>query len=92
MQVGMGPPIFGKKPAIPPKPKVPAKDEEKATGDVPATVPPPTETAMASAIPTPKRMDTLEKASSIPLPTAGDDTEDSVATVEGPNKRTSIPL
>ena len=36
--------------------------------------------------------DSLEKAFNIPLPTAGDDAEDSVATLEEPNKCTSITL
>ena len=85
----MGPPIFGKKPAVPPKPKFPAKDEEKATEDAPAAELIPTETVMAPPIPAPKRGDTLEKASRIPLPTTGDDAE---ATPEGQDKRTSFPL
>jgi len=84
----MGPPIFGKKPAVPPKPKFPAKDEEKAAEDAPAAEPIPTETVMAP-ISAPKRADTLEKASRIPLPTTGDDAE---ATPEGQDKRTSFSL
>jgi len=79
----MGPPIFGKKPVIGPKPKLPAKDDEKAAEDAPATAPIPTETVTVPPIPAPKRTDTLEKASSIPLPTTGDDDE---ATSEEPKK------
>jgi hypothetical protein len=83
----MGPPIFGKKPVIPPKPKFPAKDEEKAAEDAPAATSIPTENVVVPPIPAPKRTDTLEKASSIPLPTAGDDAE---ATAEERNKCTSF--
>lgn len=83
----MGPPIFGKKPTIPPKPKFPAKDDEKAAEDAPAAELIPTEASMAPPTPAPKRMDTLEKASRIPLPTAGDDAED---TPEEQNKGTSF--
>lgn len=88
----MGPPVFGKKPTIPPKPKFPTRDEEKAAEDASAAVPPLTETGPAPRIPLPKRTDTLEKASNIPLPTAGDDAEDSVAAPGEPNKRMCITL
>lgn len=86
----MGPPVFGKKPVIPAKPKFPAKDEEKAAKGAPATTPPPTETLTTPPVFAPKRVDTLERASGIPLPTTGDDAEDSAATPQEPNKCTSI--
>ena len=88
----MGPPVFGKKPAIPPKPKFSAKDEGKTAEATSAAALPPPETVTARPIPMPKRTDTLEKASNIPLPTAGDDAEDSVATPEESKKCTSIAL
>lgn len=81
----MGPPVFGKKPIVPPKPKIPAKDEEKAVEDAPEAA----EAVRAPPIPVPKRADTLEKASRIPLPTTGDDAE---STPEEQNKCTSFPL
>ena len=67
----MGPPVFGKKPVIPPKPKFSVKEEEKATEDAPEAA----EAVNTPPIPAPKRADTLEKASRIPLPTTGDDAE-----------------
>jgi hypothetical protein len=88
----MGPPVFGKKPVVPLKPKFPTKAEEKAAEDAPAASSSLVESVMAPRIPVPKRVDTLEKASSIPLPTAGDDAGDAVATPEEPKKCTSIPL
>jgi len=89
VQVGMGPPIFGKKPVIPPKPKFTAKDEDKLAEDASAAEPIPAETVMAPPIPAPKRTDTLERASRIPLPTAGDDAD---ATPEEQNNCSSFPL
>ena len=86
----MGPPIFGKKPAIPPKPKFSASDEERAADNASAAA-----SATAPPIPVPKRTGTLERASGIPLPTAGDDADDSVdpaSTPEESNKRMSNTL